>query len=235
MLNITYSIPTTQGRRFVIADIHGCFQPLQSLIQEQINLQKTDQIFLLGDYIDRGYFSKKTLDYIIDLQNQNYKVYPLRGNHEQELLNAVNKIDKRYIFKHLSHFNSLDLYRPDNELGISRTHFNFLNHLPYYFDLGDFYLVHAGFNFNCPNYLKDDNAMLWTRQMTKLPNHLKGKKVVIGHTPTPLWYIKRSIKRQEDIINLDNGCVFAGIREDLGNLLALNLDNFQLFESPNRA
>jgi serine/threonine protein phosphatase 1 len=39
--------------RYAISDIHGCPKTLAALIGE-IGLEKKDELFLLGDYIDRG-------------------------------------------------------------------------------------------------------------------------------------------------------------------------------------
>ncbi len=42
------------GQRWVISDIHGYAQTFQTLVREKIKLTRNDQLFLLGDYIDRG-------------------------------------------------------------------------------------------------------------------------------------------------------------------------------------
>jgi Calcineurin-like phosphoesterase. len=57
------------GRLFAISDIHGCFKPFYELIVNCIKLKKSDQLILLGDYIDRGDQSKEVIDFIIDLKN----------------------------------------------------------------------------------------------------------------------------------------------------------------------
>ena len=69
----------------MIPDIHGFPKTLEYLIR-QIALTKNDQLFFLGDYIDRGPSSAGVLDIILDLQNQGYTVYCLRGNHEEDFL-----------------------------------------------------------------------------------------------------------------------------------------------------
>lgn len=45
-------------RLFAIGDIHGCFDSLQELVENKIQLVKDDKLVLLGDYIDRGNKSK---------------------------------------------------------------------------------------------------------------------------------------------------------------------------------
>jgi serine/threonine protein phosphatase 1 len=82
---------TFNGRRFAVGDIHGCYKTFRSLIENKIELTQYDQLFLLGDYIHKGPRSKDTLNYILKLIKRGYKVFPLRGNHEDELLNAAKK------------------------------------------------------------------------------------------------------------------------------------------------
>lgn len=45
--------PADGGRRFAIADIHGCFYTFQALIK-RIQFSAGDQLFILGDMINRG-------------------------------------------------------------------------------------------------------------------------------------------------------------------------------------
>lgn len=71
------------SRRLVIPDVHGCPKTLASFI-DTIRLQKSDYLFFLGDYIDKGSDSKGVLDIIIDLKKQGFNVFPLRGNHEDD-------------------------------------------------------------------------------------------------------------------------------------------------------
>ena len=60
--------------RWVVPDIHGHIKTLRTLIEERLELQKSDSIYFLGDYIDRGPDSKGVLDYIMSLQNSGYEV-----------------------------------------------------------------------------------------------------------------------------------------------------------------
>ncbi len=70
------------GRQVVISDIHGCLDTFEALLN-QIKLTENDQLFLLGDYINKGKNSKDVLDLVIKLQQNQYKkgfqLFPLRG------------------------------------------------------------------------------------------------------------------------------------------------------------
>lgn len=216
------------GRRLVIPDIHGCYQTLLGLM-DQVNPDKNDQIYFLGDYIDRGPASGKVLDYMLYLINSEYPVFPLRGNHEQMLLD-VAKFDKQSLKGHARTYNILDLIMDGR---IIPKYFDFLNNLPYFFELKDFYLVHAGFNFLSETPFEDKKAMLWIRQFMPDNRYQHNKQIIYGHDPEPLPVIKKAIASKTLKIPLDNGCVYTEARQGFGNLLCLNLDTFELLIQKN--
>jgi len=208
-------------RRFAISDIHGCLASFKSLLAT-INYSKSDILYLLGDYIDRGPESKGVIDYIWELQATGHEVYCLRGNHEQMLLDSIAK--------------PIDLYKgypevlanfgvTDNQ-DIPKKYIKWMKDLTYYIELEDYLLVHAGFNFEKEDPLSDSDSMIWIRYWydTINPTWLGGKIIVHGHTPTKQLVIKHSLKELAEIpaINIDAGCVFQGF--GLGHLCALNLD-----------
>jgi hypothetical protein len=41
--------------RWVIPDVHGYLMTLKYLVEDRIALSKSDALYFLGDYIDRGY------------------------------------------------------------------------------------------------------------------------------------------------------------------------------------
>lgn len=47
---------------WVIPDIHGCLITFRHMVEKEINLQKNDQLFILGDFIDRGPDIKGVID-----------------------------------------------------------------------------------------------------------------------------------------------------------------------------
>ena len=55
--------------RWVIPDVHGNLITLKYLIENRIALSKSDELYFLGDYIDRGPDSKGVIDFIMSLQN----------------------------------------------------------------------------------------------------------------------------------------------------------------------
>ena len=69
----------------VIGDIHGCYLTLSSLYNEL--LKYTDEVYSVGDLIDRGKKSREVVDFIIE---NNIKC--IRGNHEDVLLKTFDEI-----------------------------------------------------------------------------------------------------------------------------------------------
>ncbi|MEM9992274.1 MAG: metallophosphoesterase [Bacteroidota bacterium] len=57
--------------KFVITDIHGCLHSLKELL-DTIGLSKEDEIYFLGDYVDRGPYSKEVIRHY---STRNYKVH----------------------------------------------------------------------------------------------------------------------------------------------------------------
>ena len=224
-----YNIDSTfQSRRLVIPDIHGCYNTFIELLN-QINLKRDDSLFLLGDYINRGKKSKEVLDEIIELIKQDYKIYPLQGNHENRLLGRHLKNYTEEELKLPRQFHNKDLINKDNK--IKNKYLGFISNLPYYYELNDYFLVHAGFNFTRQDFLNDFKSMIWITEIENQDN-ITGKKLVIGHKTKSLNEIKSEIKNKSKIIHIDNGCVYKS-NPNLGNLLCFDLDTNKLYIQKN--
>lgn len=223
-----------QGQRWVVADVHAHPKTLQHLIEEKIRLTREDQLFLLGDYLNRGPDSKGVIDYILELQEDEYQVYPLRGNHEQMLLDSHERA-KTYSPDEMR-LPSIQRGRglKDSKRQLYPKYLHFLENLPYYYELDDCFLVHAGFDFTLADPLDDWNAMLWIRDFSKgyNPHKIKDKRVIYGHTTTPIKEIEKAIKKKAKVIPLDNGCYKYNLPE-YGHLCALNLDSWELIRQKN--
>lgn len=223
-----------RGRRLAIGDIHGCFETFKALIQEEIKLTKDDQLFLLGDYIDKGKRNKEVLDHILQLKQENYAVFPLMGNHEYFVIRDweyCQLSNNNQQVKDL--INSKDLL---NELGVVEDKYMaFIYQLPYYYELDDFLLVHAGLDFEIDEPLKDTSSMIYARAYQVDKTKIDGKTLIHGHTPIDFEELKEQIKNHQfsGRINLDNGCVYKNnskkITKDWGRLCGLNLDSLELF------
>lgn len=225
---------------WVIPDIHGCAKTLRALIEDMIQPSKHDWLYFLGDYIDRGPASKEVIDYLMYLQKEDYNMRLLLGNHEDYLLKAhqeelqlksvlgfkqKNKKKKEWLFH--GGKQTMESFKITNLKDIPEEYLEWMRNLEYYVELDDFYLVHAGFNFNAPNPFVDKDSMLWIREFDIKPEKIKNKKIIHGHVPVSLEFIDISVKNAGyKFIDLDNGCYMTE-REGFGNLLALELNTLE--------
>jgi len=213
--------------KYAISDIHGCLKTFQVLL-EKIDLQKTDELFLLGDYIDRGPNSKGVIGHILDLQKEAYTIHCLRGNHEQMMTDTMTGNDRHAdIWVRNGGEATLKSYF-EMEQEIPDRHLQFLDNLPFYKKTEGYYLVHAGFNFLYPNPLLDQENMLWMRNWYQKINYpwLEDNIIVHGHTPISRSMMEAQLKEVNDlqVINIDGGCVYKDIRSEQGWLVALDLE-----------
>lgn len=223
-------------RRFVIADIHGCKKTLEALISK-ISLQKDDVLFFLGDYIDRGPDSSGVFDFILNIKESGFNIYTGRGNHEQDFIEVSENYSKKF-FKHYSKtiLKSDDLLKEKGK--VKKRFKKFLVETELYFELEDFFLVHAGFNFKAKDFRKDQTSMLNVRDWEFDLNQTNGKRIVHGHQPTNYKKIIKHIAENHNRIPLDNGCVYVRPHkyydyEKLGKLCCLELNSMELFCQPN--
>lgn len=210
---------------YAISDIHGCNKTFHTLL-DKIGFTKTDNLFLLGDYIDRGPDSKGVIDSILTLKEEGYQVNPLKGNHEQMMYNAYYSLlwDEVNMWKGNGGAATLKSFGVSQVQDIPLKYIDFIQNLALYIELPSYYLVHAGFDFRGNSILNNKDAMLWERRWYEniIPAMLHGKKVVHGHTPMQLRLIQQMMAKQEyPVIDIDGGCFVQ--REGYGYLCALNL------------
>jgi len=64
-----------------VGDTHGDLEVSQKVVGNYLNTD--NKIVFLGDYVDRGPFSKANLDFLLETKRKNpEKIYLLQGNHE---------------------------------------------------------------------------------------------------------------------------------------------------------
>lgn len=221
---------------YIIPDIHGCVKTLRSLVEFRLNIEVSDSIYFLGDYIDRGSDSAGVVDYIIGLKESGIDVNCLMGNHEQMLINSVlGKADLNLWMINsgmgtLKSYGIKSKYRLNIFKSIPPPHLEFYKSLKHYFIIKDKYiLVHGGINYNVENPFTDTESMLWNRP-SPVPEHfMPGYIIIHGHTPTPIDTIINDIKLGNGrIFTLDAGCVYKGYYPGTGYLTALNLEKWKL-------
>ena len=223
-------------KSWVIPDIHGCKKTLQALIENQIKPDKFDVLYFLGDFIDRGPDSKGVLDYIMNLEAQEFQVHYLKGNHEDYCIQAweqdqnskfflgirqKKKIQK--IWETHGGKETLASFGVKYASEIPEKYIDWMRKGRYYIELENYILVHAGMNFNIDDPLTDTFAMLWTREFRVQPQKIRNKKVIHGHVPVDLEFMHHVMQSKSyHFVDLDNG-VYMENRAGYGNLVAYEL------------
>ncbi|NMD15386.1 MAG: hypothetical protein GYA75_01125, partial [Bacteroidales bacterium] len=106
-----------------------------------------------------------------------------------------------------------------------------MHQLEYYIELEDYYLVHAGFNFETDSIFDDRDAMLWIRDFNVSPEKINHKIIIHGHVPVSHEFIDFTIrKKQYHFIPLDNGVYIK--KKGFGNLTAFEIKQQILLVQP---
>lgn len=187
---------------YVIGDIHGELDQLKTLLTK-MNFGKQDELYIMGDVIDRGPHPIQTLQYLMTLPNCTCLI----GNHEvmaiQNLHLLMNEITETFVDS-LKEEDMLSLSEWMNNGAQStiREFYNlsqegrqniieFIADFEAYEELTikgqDYILVHAGFgNDFCVLTPLEDYALeelVWFRTDYEIP-YFEDKIVITGHTPT---------------------------------------------------
>jgi serine/threonine protein phosphatase 1 len=211
-------------RIYAISDIHGCADLLQQMFavidRDLVNIGHRRAIHVfLGDYIDRGPDSNRTIELLIERGLKHESVF-LKGNHESFLLDVLNDPGQLQSWRQFGGLQTLTSYglkpslNPDaaeqDELvqqlaqAIPRRQLNFLQGLRPRFVCGDFFFVHAGVKPGVPLAKQREQDLLWIREEFLESEQNFGKYIVHGHTPV----------QQPDIrmnrANIDTGAYATG-------------------------
>jgi serine/threonine protein phosphatase 1 len=208
------------SRIFAIGDIHGCSNTFRKMVLEEINLKKSDILYCIGDYIDRGTNSKGVIDLILELRAKGFTIHTLRGNHEQIMMDSRESKEMFRLWMAnggaitLRSFDAIsyDDFAPEYKAFFEKTEF--------YLTVGRYIFVHAGLNFGSADPFADKESMLWIRGFEIDDQQLGDRIIIHGHTPTPLDTILAQDGKR--VINIDGGCVYKQ-RDGLGNLIGLNV------------
>ncbi len=208
-----------------IGDIHGCVRTLKTLWSKLKPYKDATHVFI-GDYIDRGLYSKEVVDFLLDVRYDRDCIF-LRGNHEQMLLDAFeNKNIDNWIYN--GGGNTLKSYNnirhPED---IPEEHLDFYFDTTLYFETKDYFFVHAGVppHQTIKQSIEDPAAkqfFLWGRDHLNALDVPWEKTVVFGHTPRPYPI------RKNKMIGIDTGCVYDEL--GYGKLTAVLLPDQEFIE-----
>jgi len=211
-------------RIYAISDIHGCANLLQQMLtvidRDLVNIGSFRAIHVfLGDYIDRGADSKRTIDLLIERGLKHESVF-LRGNHEAFLADVLKDPTQLQEWRQYGGLQTLTSYglrpsfNPDpieqKELvsqlaeAIPPYQLKFFQSLRSRFVCGDFFFVHAGVRPGVPLSKQQDLDLLWIRDEFLRSEEDFGKYIVHGHTPVQVPDIRANR------VNIDTGAYATG-------------------------
>ena len=216
----------------MVPDIHGCYITLRYVVDTILKPDRKDEIFFLGDFINKGPDSKKVLDYVMKLKKQGLDIHTIMGNHEKLLLNAINNPDRYDEFINKGGDSTLRSFGVNHVNDIPDRYIYFMEELCYFIELKEYMIVHAGFNFTSEDPFTDYNSMLTIRNFPVDINRINHKTIIHGHNASTLQDILETVMNgKSSVKNLDNGCVYTE-REGMGNLFVLNLTNMSFHVQP---
>ena len=207
-------ITNNPERIFVCGDLHGTLAETAILLEhlkEKEKLSKKDLLIFVGDYIDRGYDSKKTVQALLDFKKDYPDTIFLKGNHEDMLLDflgfkgnhGVTFIDNgglqtliSYGLKEKSTAESFMEKFPEN-------HLSFFQNLETAVLIDEYLIVHAGLNPLRDIESQTSEDLFWIRNDFIMNTHTFEKTIIFGHTPFKDIFYHLPYK-----IGIDTGLVY---------------------------
>lgn len=209
--------------KYVVSDLHGYYDKYIKVIEL---LNDADELYIIGDVIDRGPDGIKILLDIMSRDN----VFMTKGNHEYLLYNDLSELvgsdaidTNRIILESLEYgdIGQVETLKAFSKLS-AKEQFAILDYifeLPLYIKLcvnsKEYILVHAGLSDfkGTPipiEYLDEDDLLIGYHDYNV--QHYPNTTIIIGHQPTRTILDAQPdrIYRKGDTINVDCGLGFGG-------------------------
>ena len=210
---------------YCMSDIHGELDRFRQML-ETIAFSRSDQLYILGDAIDRGPHGLQVLRQIMDSPNMTL----LMGNHEEMCWNALQPGCDRNTERlwkmngGKQSFMELTVLRPPEE---REEILRYISSLPDFLELTvegrQFHLVHA-----MPG--ESRYRRLWGRPEHDYVGPWKDRLCVLGHTPTCYLTFNEfeplHIFHGKGFVDIDCGC---GSRSQYRRLACLRLEDMKEF------
>ncbi|MEO8210262.1 MAG: metallophosphoesterase [bacterium] len=187
----------------ILGDIHGCYNTLVKVFEQ---LNEVEEIYSVGDLIDRGKYSKEVVEFCM---KNNIK--PVKGNHEDMMIKAIDNSDRfmgflfkdaelyynngggetQYSYTSSRQFSDFKSFKQQiKALG----HYEYVKNFPLKYEFKKVIISHAGIIEGGDNF-----SILWNRS---IPAQLD-KLQIFGHTP-----LKEFAYKEDYYSNIDTGCVY---------------------------
>jgi serine/threonine protein phosphatase 1 len=231
------------GKTYVIGDIHGELDKLESCLAKVNFDYKDDELISLGDVSDRGNETKECIDKLLEINN----FILIKGNHDQWALNwmvdGVAPLNwlvaggmvtiESYTNppeEGLENFRKLELDKGSFVDYVSESHRTLLSGaIPFYIDSNNRFFTHGGFDPETPFNSQDPGSFMWDRKLLQLCMNetmvvKEFSEVFIGHTNT-LKFEKTTPIHAGNLWNLDTG---AGYKK--GKLTIMDVESKEYWQ-----
>ena len=221
---------STDGRLiYAVGDVHGRLDLLEDLLgqiaEDAATIKPSGDMVLvfLGDYVDRGAYSRGVIDCLIRLSAvPGIELRALKGNHEQAMLEFLDEPEigpgwvqqggaatlVSYGVAAPQTRNVADLWDQASQAlaeALPPEHFRFLRGLELYAEYGDYIFVHAGLRPGVSIERQSERDLLWIRDEFLEATGPFPKVVVHGHSPEAEPFLG------EHRLGLDTGAYATGI------------------------
>ncbi len=214
---------------YVMSDLHGEYEKYKKML-EHIEFSDEDELFILGDTVDRG---ERPVDILLDMMERP-NVYHLMGNHDLLALDilkvlatdireeSLGTLDKRLIEEIGEWMQDGGESTLNQFASLSKTQradvVDYMSDFSLYeaIDVGDktYILVHAGLgNFRKDKKLSEytPDELLFCRSGLDMEYYDdKSIYIVSGHTPTIVLAGTSGIVKMGNNIKIDCGATFGG-------------------------
>ncbi len=211
-------------RIYAIGDIHGYDQLLDALLeqirQDVASYSGTVTLVYLGDYIDRGLGAARVLHRVRQKPDWASDVVPLRGNHEEMILQFIDDPVAAVSWCQYGGLETLASYDvPVGNIQLGRgvteardalvermpaAHLDFLCNLTLSTQMGGVFFCHAGVRPRIELADQKASDLLWIREEFLNATDDFGAYVVHGHTPTEAPQVRANR------LNIDTGAYLSG-------------------------
>lgn len=189
------------NRILAISDIHGHLEALQTLLSFAKYEPNEDELYFVGDYINKGPYSQETLQAVKGYVEGG--AFAIMGNHEKCAIADIK--------------SGGSTWRPWGD---------FLNSLPLFIEKPPFIFVHAGIRTGIPLIEQREEDFLTIREPFFKSEIKEERTIIFGHTPTQrLGASIGMLWRQKKKLGIDTG---AGLNQFLSLVDLTNRIQYQI-------
>lgn len=214
--------------KYVISDLHGEYEMFMAML-DKINFSDKDELYILGDILDRGKRPLDIVDYIVGKSNITW----IKGNHDNMFCEYVDNNNSMLWFMNGGYTTYEQLMLSRNE-GYITSLYNYIKKLSTYKIVDNYVLVHAGAlsptyeNETIEEHMESlsEEFLLWDRSHIGTKFNSGKYTLICGHTATRLLSNGDNIVFDKDKNKIFIDC---GVMLRDGQLGCLRLDDLKEF------